>query len=405
MTLTTYSRPGTRKVSPMSGRARSRTVLALAGAILLGGCGQQPAGVGVEAQLVPITAEDVAAVTVSPRGLETFSADDPSFVYYFGADGRVTHVSEGHAVHAAQTTVTDSGTVSGFGRSIVGSTESGTVDEVIDPESITSAAVAGTASSTFWFDSGMVNGAYSSRFAVVDLVDRTHMTGSIEGIAHAAAYCNERSYVLAHSASMAPNADPDKLFLYEITETGAEKVLDIGGGVDTNSVTPNLVCTADNQEILAFRVADAAVASSEIANDDVSMLKINPSTGALREIDLNLGDRSWRIRRSSMYATDGRLYWVSGDNEVLSTHVNGSGEVKSLWSLPDEQTALATANPNTGNLSVLSLGDTPSYRTFAIEDGREILGPVSLPWLSDVIDSPTPSGKSLFVVSDIDAVT
>ena len=307
----TFSRPGGREVCPMSGRARGRTVFALAGAVLLGGCGQQPAGVGVEAQLVPITAEDVAAVTVSPRGLETFSAGDPGFVYYFGADGRVTHVSGGHAVHAAQTTVTDSGTVSGFGRSIVGSTESGTVDEVIDPESITSAAVAGTAASTFWFDSGMVNGTYSSRFAVVDLVDRTHMTGSIDGIAHAAAYCDERSFVLAHSASMAQNADPDKLFLYEITETGAEKVLDFGGGVDTNSVTPNLVCSADNQEILAFRVADTAVAS-EIANDDVSMLKINPSTGALRKIELNLGDRSWRVRRSSMYATDGRLYWVSG---------------------------------------------------------------------------------------------
>ena len=400
----TFSRPGGREVCPMSGRARGRTVFALAGAVLLGGCGQQPAGVGVEAQLVPITAEDVAAVTVSPRGLETFSAGDPGFVYYFGADGRVTHVSGGHAVHAAQTTVTDSGTVSGFGRSIVGSTESGTVDEVIDPESITSAAVAGTAASTFWFDSGMVNGTYSSRFAVVDLVDRTHMTGSIDGIAHAAAYCDERSFVLAHSASMAQNADPDKLFLYEITETGAEKVLDFGGGVDTNSVTPNLVCSADNQEILAFRVADTAVAS-EIANDDVSMLKINPSTGALRKIELNLGDRSWRVRRSSMYATDGRLYWVSGDNEVLSTLVNGSGEVESVWSLPDEQTALATASANTGSLSVLSLGDTPSYRTFAIEDGREISGPVSLPWLSDVIDSPTPSGKSLFVVSDIDAVT
>ena len=52
-----------------------------------------------------------------------------------------------------------------------------------------------------------------------------------------------------------------------------------------------------------------------------------------------------------------------------------------------------------------ALGETPSYRTFAIKDGREILGPVSLPWLSDVINSPTPSGKSLFVVSDIDAVT
>lgn len=400
----TFSRPGGREVCPMSGRARGRTVFALAGAVLLGGCGQQPAGVGVEAQLVPITAEGVAAVTVSPRGLETFSAGDPGFVYYFGADGRVTHVSGGHAVHAAQTTVTDSGTVSGFGRSIVGSTESGTVDEVIDPESITSAAVAGTAASTFWFDSGMVNGTYSSRFAVVDLVDRTHMTGSIDGIAHAAAYCDERSFVLAHSASMAQNADPDKLFLYEITETGAEKVLDFGGGVDINSVTPNLVCSADNQEILAFRVADTAVAS-DIANDDVSMLKINPSTGALRKIELNLGDRSWRVRRSSMYATDGRLYWVSGDNEVLSTLVNGAGEVESVWSLPDEQTALATANPNTGNLSVLSLGNTPSYHTFAIEDGREISGPVSLPWLSDVVDSPTPSGKSLFVVSDIDAMT
>ncbi|WP_132473341.1 hypothetical protein [Rhodococcus sp. SMB37] len=342
-------------------------------------------------------------MSISPRGVESIDEIDNSMVFAFDSNGEIVGRSEGQSIHSLQASISGRSAVVPFGDRVSILTENSSNEFPIERESIVQ-SVANAPSSgavTIWFNSGISNGRYVNRFASVS-ADGSLKTGSVPGMVFSSVYCGDRNFALVRESYIGSTGNPEDNYLYELDGSGFPTVrAEWKYPSYFSSITPTGACTSDGKKFVSLYIWEDAISSD--GSGDLTLVQIDTETGVRSERPLDMSGHTWVTERSSLSIIGDRLYWITGDGEVMSSALEGSSGVERKWIIPEWHDRVRVSVEG-DKVSFLDFGNSPFYAEFDLISGNQTLDAIELPWLNEIAGSDTLSGKTQYTVSDVDNI-
>lgn len=345
--------------------------------------------------------DTVGVVSVGPSELPFDIDSDKTTVFAFDKDGKVVGQVDGNAILYSQILAFDGKLVSASSDSVKTLTTESTFDVPIHEDMI-EAAVEDRESgrATLWFNSGIVDGNYSTRFVSINNDNAAH-SGIVPGMVITSAYCGNSLFAVAEDQASVSWGQPAKSWLYEIAP-GSQPVIkgewEYPDGF--RPVSREAACSPDGASILALFASNEA-AATETGTPGLTLVRVNLSDGSREETELDMPGYTWRTPRGSVALLDGRLFWATTNGEILSVPAAGSSQVTQVWKLPAGGINDHTISINGNTVTQVDYRNTPTYTEYDLLTGTPTNGPLELPWLDPIIDSTTESGKATYTVTDV----
>ncbi|MFD4295089.1 hypothetical protein ACFWQG_17915 [Rhodococcus sp. NPDC058532] len=378
--------------------ARVRTTIRAVGLVIaataIAACGSRDYP-GADLDALPAAA--VGAVSVTPAGLETTDLlnQNRSLTFLFDADGDVVGRLEGNDVYATQAVASAGRLTMVSADAVTTLTPAGRAEVGIDEHMVTAAANdPANGAATIWFNSGG-----ESTYVAID-TDGTATTGAVPGVVEVAAQCGDRAVALTQGREL---ADADGRWLFRLVElpAGGEPVergrwrLD----PDFSAASASAVCTADGSALLSLHRPPPPPDGGERG---LVLVRTRLADGERTAEPVELAGQSPATSRGSLTVVGDRLYWLTQSGTVLSMPLGGPAQARSEWTIPGADVNIASVSGTT--VSALDLHAAPTFAQYDLVTGERITDPVTLPWLTEIVDSEAESGNTAYVVSDLDGL-
>ena len=356
-------------------------------------------------ELEALPADAIGAVSIGPELLEAVDDQDRTTVYAFDESGSVLGQVEGNAIYGNNILTAAHKLVSASSRAVITLTDTARIETPIDYENIVQAAVnqQETGAATIWFNSGAAEGHYSNSFVSIDADNQAH-SGSVPGIVRTSAYCDGRNFTVVNESFIGTTGDPTRNQLYELLPSGEPIVrAEWEHPSDFRPADVGSACSSDGQTILAL-YSSRETRKNERGDQGLTLVRINVSDGSRSETALDMPGYIWNVRRGTPTAIDDRLYWISGDGDVLSVDVTGSSKVTREWTIPegDAKTAVSVSGRT---VTTVNYRGTPIFSEYDLLTGERRRSQIELPWLESIVGSETESGKNIYTISDVASLT
>jgi len=354
--------------------------------VLAVGCGS-PSYPGEPLETLP--PHTAGAVSLGGLGVET--SGGRALVFAFDDQGTVLGRLEGERVDSTRVLFSDDSLVTVTGEAVTVLTEQGRTDIPIDEHTISAFShdpVSGAA--TVWFVRGRAN-----NFVAIG-ADGQVRHGSVDGMVRTSAYCGDRQFAIIEDISTATG--PRTSRFYELLSSGE---LQLRGQWQTEPdhswASSTSVCAPDGGSVLAFN-ADYSAASRNAGGPVTTLLSIDIDTGTPQYTTLQMPDASGGTLRATLSVSEGRLYWINPDQQVLSVPVTGSPTVVHEWTVPGAAETM-TVSVHDAVVTAVDYQDQPVLWRYDLRTGLPIGDPVELPWLESIIGSP--AGDTIYTLSSV----
>ncbi|QDP08228.1 hypothetical protein FNU77_00085 (plasmid) [Prescottella equi] len=280
-------------------------------------------------------------------------------------------------------------------------TSEGSVDTEI-AETTIEAAVQNTAGdqAVIWFNSGVVDGAYSTRYARVAADGVT--INVLPGMALASAFCGEDLYAVVEDLTNLAWDAPTTHRLYKLAKDGNTTVVgQWSSPVGHRPVSRTAVCSQDNSSIINLYASREAGQDSR--DTALSRVEIELAHASISESPVDMLGLSWGMPHGAISTKDGRVYWSTPEGEVVSIAVTGDPNSRIEWRLPPSR-RMQNISVTGDQLTSLRFDDVPEVSTYDLTTGSKLGESIKLPWLTEIVDSVTESGKSWYTVWDVESL-
>lgn len=358
-----------------------------------------------DALLGALPGKAVGVVSVGPIQPPIMSREDRTTVFTFDENGALLGRLQGGAIYDSQVLAAPQAIVTTSSDSVTKLSTSAKTSTAVDEDMVQAAAIdPATGRASVFFNSGNVDGRYSNRFVSLGR-DNTAVKGTLPGMALAVGYCADRLFVVAEKREgAAEDGRPYTSVLYEVSPTGSlteRTAWDYPAGL--RPATRSLRCSPDGASLFTL-YASAEARSSETGDPGMTLVRFTTTDGARTEIQLDMKGSTWRVSRGTLTYAHDRLYWSTLYGDILSVPVDGSAKVTRHWRLPASHLRTKIElTPTT--VAQVDYQGTPSYSTFDLVTGERKLGPISLPWLTAMVDSATESKETTYTITDIAVVS
>ncbi|TSD99727.1 hypothetical protein FOS14_10705 [Skermania sp. ID1734] len=331
------------------------------------------------------------------------SKQDHTYIYAFDKDGLPIGKLQGGAIYDSQILASKKAVVTTASDSVTRLTTTSKAVTVVD-EDMVQAAVndPATGRASIWFNSGVIDGRYSTRFVAIDTDAKTNR-GLVPGMVLAAGYCRERLFVISEDRKATQATPSYRTVLYEISPAG--KVVARGDWdypEDFRPATRSIPCSPDGKTLSALYASHEARLSNS-GDPGLSLVRIHTRDGARTESQLDMHGFSWRISRGSLIDAGDRLIWATIYGDILSVPSTGSNKVLLKWRLPANHLESRIDLTST-HVAQIDYREKPTYTTYDLATGQRRFGPIDLPWLKPIVRSTTESGESTYTITDVAAI-
>ncbi|MFF1553007.1 hypothetical protein ACFVX3_18420 [Rhodococcus erythropolis] len=345
---------------------------------------------------IPIDA--VGMIMVSPMQPPIDSNLDKTTLIAFNEKGEDIGRLAGGAVENGKFISLNNRVVTASSSLISVLTESSREDTTIDENIIESLVQSPDGdNSAIWFNSGSIDGTYSTRYAVLNSDNKVHIV-HIPGMALSSAFCDDVLYAVVEDLSDLSWDGPTTKRLYKIEDGQVgDPISEWRSPSGERPATPVAVCSEDGTSMASPYVSPPIGSADERY---LSIVELDLVSGSRDSHKVDLLGHSWRMSTGALYSTGERNYWPTTEGAILSASIQNPEAVKIEWTLPISPMSSAISISGSEVLQV-NLEGVPRLHVYDLFTGASTRDTVDLPWLEDIVGSTTESGKSLYTITDL----
>ncbi|TSE00444.1 hypothetical protein FOS14_08495 [Skermania sp. ID1734] len=323
-------------------------------------------------------------MTIGPAGLPVPRNARIAVVAFDNRGNELGRISGG-AITSATTVSWRHGLTTATAESVVTLTETGSSRFPIDENMIEGAAPnPRSGGALFWFNTARPDGPtvpYRNNY-VMTRADTAAKEGAVPGMMVTAGHCDTSAYgVVADFDDIVSGRPNARHRLYELTTSGEPPARgEWDYPTEFRPISRTSVCSADGSAIYNI-YGSAAALRDETGKFELTLVRLDTSTGARTETPIDMAGHPAATAPNTLTFVEDRLFWLSEDGTVLSTPVAGPlNRVREEWHLPQSGKHLQAAVSGT-TVASIDYENTPVYTEHDLLTGRQLRGPINLPWL------------------------